>query len=240
MFRFRELIELWRSDNSLIRGLNDSYTMLESTHQMFVASVKSLRQSDKGEITIDIYKMDQMVNKYETKVRRNVLRHLAITGGVNIIPGLVLTSIVIDIERIGDYTKNIRDLARIHPKRLHCGRFEEDISKIEVAVEDMFAKGIPIFKASDKNGAHVMLRDTWWVVKKCDDIVDKLIVEDSAPMTSGDAVATSLYARYLKRIAAHFRTVVSSVVNPFERIGFRDEDEDEEPRDDDDTRDAPV
>lgn len=227
MFRFRELIELWRSDNSLTRGLNDSYTMLESTHEMFLASVKSLRESDEGETTIDIYKLDQMVNKYETEVRRNVLRHLAITGGVNIIPGLVLTSIVIDIERIGDYTKNIMDLAKIHPKRLKCDRFEEDISKVEKAVADMFEKGIPILKASDKKGAHEMLRDTWWVVKKCDDIVDSLIIEKDSAMTTGDAVSTALYARYLKRIAAHFRTVVSSVVNPFERIGFRDEDEDE-------------
>lgn len=227
MFRFRELIELWRSDNSLTRALNASYTMLESTHEMFLASVQSLRESDEGEMTIDIYKMDQTVNKYETEVRRNVLRHLAITGGVNMIAGLVLTSIVIDIERIGDYTKNIKDLAKIHPKKLDCGKFNEDITTIEKAVADMFDKGIPILKASDKKGAHEMLRDTWWVVKRCDDVVDSLILDENPSMSSGDAVATALYARYLKRIAAHFRTVVSSVVNPFERIGFRDEDEDE-------------
>ena len=31
---------------------------------------------------------------------------------------------------------------------------------------------------------------------------------------------SSLYSRYLKRIAAHSRNLISSIVNPFERIGY--------------------
>ncbi|MCK4774824.1 MAG: PhoU domain-containing protein, partial [Candidatus Krumholzibacteria bacterium] len=101
MFRFKELIELWRSDNLLTQALNDSHLMLESTEEMFTESVKSLRESDTGEMGVDVYKKDQIVNEYQREVRGKVLKHLAITGGANIIPGLILTSIVIDIERIG-------------------------------------------------------------------------------------------------------------------------------------------
>ena len=36
----------------------------------------------------------------------------------------------------------------------------------------------------------------------------------------GSASAVGLYARYLKRVAAHSRNLISSVVNPFERIGY--------------------
>ena len=35
-----------------------------------------------------------------------------------------------------------------------------------------------------------------------------------------DAAAVALYARYLKRISAHCRNLISSIVNPFERIGY--------------------
>ena len=42
-------------------------------------------------------------------------------------------------------------------------------------------------------------------------------------MSSGDAVAVALYVRYLKRVAAHLLNILSSVVNPFERIGYREE-----------------
>ena len=101
MFRFKELIELWKTANSLTQALEDSHVMLQSTHEMFSESVKTLRHSDNADLTVDIHKMDQTINKYEQQVRRKVLKHLAITGGVNMIPGLILTSIVIDIERIG-------------------------------------------------------------------------------------------------------------------------------------------
>ena len=40
-------------------------------------------------------------------------------------------SVVIDIERIGDYTKNIYDLAVNHPKKLNGGSVEDRLSKIE-------------------------------------------------------------------------------------------------------------
>jgi phosphate uptake regulator len=227
MFLFKELIELWRSDNFLTQALNKSYTMLESTFQMFSASKTSLRESDEGEIGIDIYEMDRMVNQYEKEVRRKVLRHFAITGNVNIMSGLVLTSIVIDIERIGDYTKNIRDLAIIHPKRLECGSFDGDVSRIETAVAGMFERGIPAFKASDKEAARAIIEENRWIIKRCDEIVDAFVREEERTLSSGDAVSAALYVRYLKRIAAHLRNTISSIVNPFEAIGFLEEEGEE-------------
>ena len=53
----------------------------------------------------------------------------------------------------------------------------------------------------DEDGCH-------WIMGRIDDI----------PI--GTSSAVGLYARYLKRIAAHSRNLISSVVNPFERIGY--------------------
>jgi len=225
MFRFKELLELWRSDNLLTQALNASHSMLESTEEMFDASVKSLRQSDSGEMGVNVYEKDQIVNKYERKVRRKVLKHLAITGGAHIIPGLILTSIVIDLERIGDYTKNIKDLAMAHPKRLKCGSYDEDIQKIEQGVADLFKAALPALKISDKDSAAQLIRDNWWMLKRSDELLDDLIKEKDESLTSGDAVTTAMYARFLKRIAAHLINMLTSVVNPFDRIGFHDDDE---------------
>jgi len=60
------------------------------------------------------------------------------------------------------------------------------------------------------------------MIKRCDAIVTGLIKAEDQTLTAADAVSTALYARYLKRIAAHLINVSSSVVNPFERIGFRE------------------
>ena len=227
MLRFKELIELWRTANSLTRAFEDSHVMLEITQQMFTVSVQSLRQSDSADVGVDIYATDQKINQYEQDVRRKVLKHLAITGGANIIPGLILTSIVIDIERIGDYTKNIKDLAAGHPKRLTGGRYNEDLVKIESGVGEVYARILPMLESSDAGGARMLMEGHWWILQKCDEIVNELIGSPDPEVTATDAVATALYTRYLKRIAAHLMNIASSIVNPFERIGFRAEGDDD-------------
>ena len=221
MFRFKELIELWRSDNLLTQAVNDSHVMLESTYEMFKESVRSLRESEGGEMSIDIYEKDQMVNEYEQEVRRKVLKHLAITGGVNIIPGLILTSIVIDIERIGDYTKNIMELAVAHPRRLKPGSYEDDLVKIEEGVTSHFEGVVSTIKTSDKEAAARLMDGSLWISGKCDGIVHELIAMEEPCFDNADAVSLALYLRYLKRVSSHLRNITSGIVNPFERIGFR-------------------
>lgn len=226
MFRFKELIELWRSDNLLTQAVKDSHVMLESTYEMFRESVASLRESDSGKIKIDIYEKDRMVNKYEQDVRRKVLKHLVITSGVNIIPGLILTSIVIDIERIGDYTKNIMELAVAHPKRLQTGKYEDELAKIEKGVMQLFEGVIPAIKTSDRAAAVKLMDESMWITPSCDRILNELIKTETPSFRASDAASTALYTRYLKRVSAHLRNIMSGVVNPFERIGFvREEDE---------------
>lgn len=41
-------------------------------------------------------------------------------------------------------------------------------------------------------------------------------------LSRGDTVTLALYVRYLKRVAAHLSNVLSSVLNPFELIGYRE------------------
>jgi phosphate transport system protein len=220
MFNFREIIELWRSDNLMTQALNDSHAALESTRDMYHESIRSLRRDD-GEMKINVYDMDQRINKYEKEVRRKVFKHLAITGGTNVIPGLILTSIIIDIERVGDYTKNIMDLAVAHPRILECGVFDEDLKKIEKDVGKLFDEIIPALKTTDKKTAVRLIEESWWMLKKCDEILTALIQERDPSLSPGNAVSTGIYARYLKRITAHLINVATSVVSPFERIGFR-------------------
>ena len=67
------------------------------------------------------------------------------------------------------------------------------------------------------------MRDHWWIIKKCDEIVGDLVASPDPQLSPSDAVATALYTRYLKRIGAHLMNIATSIVNPFERIGFREE-----------------
>ena len=71
------------------------------------------------------------------------------------------------------------------------------------------------------------MEGNWWILRRCDEIVKELIASPDPEISSTDAVATALYTRYLKRIAAHLMNIASSIFNPFERIGFRAEEDDD-------------
>ena len=169
----------------------------------------------------DIYNRDMEVNKYEREVRRNVLSHLSISGTGSLPSDFILTSIIIDIERIGDYTKNIVELAINHPGKLSGGIFEEKLQKIEKAVEDNFTQTRDCFESGNSNIASELLKKYDWVSRDCDSSLISLVKEEDKSMKTGNAVALALYFRWLKRINSHLRNVTTSVVNPFDRIGFK-------------------
>ena len=228
---FKQFYELFRKDNMLQQAYDRSLEMLEADREMFLAATSSLREHDDARIEIDIYSKDQLINAYEREVRRKVLTHLALTSKQSIAPGLALVSIVIDIERIGDLTKNIVDLALNHPGILHCGSLEEDIRKIETTVKTMFTLLIEALPDGDEDKAKEVMSEHWWIARRADEILNSLIVREDPDLVCNEAVSTALYVRFLKRISAHLMNIASSVVNPFDRIGFR-EDDLENPQDD--------
>ena len=218
---FKQIFEIFKSNSLYEQALSECHEMLAIDKTMLNASIQSLRKSDSADIDIDIYAMDKKINAFEQDVRRKVMTHLAVGGKEDISSGLVLVSVVIDIERIGDYTKNIYDLAVNHPKKLHGGSIEPQLSKIENHTLQLFEEVIDTFihqnveKASELMGAY---KEN--ISSQCDTITNDMIAGKISDLDIGSASATGLYARYLKRIAAHSRNLISSIVNPFERIGY--------------------
>ena len=58
------------------------------------------------------------------------------------------------------------------------------------------------------------------ISSQSDSITNDIITGKIDDLETGTASAVGLYARYLKRISAHSRNLISSIVNPFERIGY--------------------
>ena len=131
-----------------------------------------------------------------------------------------MVSVIIDIERIGDYTKNVVDLAVQHPAMLKGGAYEDDLQKIELAVEDSFKRVPKMFKNSDGDDARKLIEEYSWVNKLCTQHADDYVREADKSVNTSDAVALALYFRYLKRINSHLINIATSVVNPFDYIGF--------------------
>lgn len=219
---FRKFRELLASENLLETAYATTVTMLEFDTKMYDAARKVLRETDGVDLPFDIRRMDRKINKYEREVRRNVLTHLAVTGTQNLVPGLVLVSIVIDVERIGDYTKNIVDLASIHPERLHGGNREADLRAIEERIAEHFPIVISVLRTQDQQAARAVMAREQEIGGASESIVADMVLQRGPGVDSSRAVSLALYARYLKRINAHLTNIASAIVNPFHRIGFRE------------------
>jgi phosphate uptake regulator len=219
MFSF--LRDLLSSDNLLQQAFDATADMLREDYAMFKESIRSLRRSDNAELKFDIYAADKKINKYEREVRRKVLAHLAVSRPIDVTPGLVLISVVNDVERIGDYTKNISELAQAHPKRLHGFKYEEKLAEVEKTIQERFKDVTEAYSKSDEELAARLMKEHRDVSSWCDSVQHELIEGPTDDIYVGHGIALALYVRFLKRISAHLTNIVSSVINPFPRIGYR-------------------
>ena len=217
----KKWLAIFQKDTLMDQAYRRSYLMLDIAREMFVKAKESLRHREDSQIDPDIFEKDFEVNSYEREVRRNVFNHLAVSGTERLPSGLVLISIIIDIERIGDYTKNIVELAMNHPGKLHGGKFEKDLQRTEAAVEDNLDRTKTCFESCAQNSALKLLKDYEWVNPLCDKDLVGLVKEEDEDIKPGDAVSLALYFRWLKRINSHLRNITTSIVNPFDKIGFR-------------------
>ena len=220
---WKSLIRVFKKDNLYQQALGEACEMLETDGRMFEASVESLRRSDTADIAVDIKQLDKQINRSERDVRKKVMTHLVVSGGTELAHGLALVSVVIDIERIGDYTKNIFDLARRHPKRLNAGSLEAQLKALEEHTSKVFHDTIEAFKDSDETLARQVMDDYKEDIsadseKMTDDIIGGTVSDLEPP----EAAAVVLYARFLKRIGSHSRNIATSIVNPFHRIGYNE------------------
>jgi Na+/phosphate symporter len=217
---FKKWLAIFKKDTLMDRAYQRSFMMLDLTREMFLKAKESLRFREDTNVDLNVRDKDLEINKYEREVRRNVFNHLVVGGKADLPSALILVSIIVDIERIGDYTKNIVGLALDHPGKLKGGKYEKDLQRVESAVEDNFSKTRACFETGNTKSALKLLEEYKWVNDVCDESLIGLIKEDDKAIRPGDAVSLGIYFRWLKRVNSHLRNITTSVINPFDRIGF--------------------
>ncbi len=217
---WKQLLAAFKSGGLHQEAFEEALLMLEASHAMHRDAVAALHQ--KGILVADIYDRDRQINKYERSVRRKVLTHFTVSPKPDINMGLVLTSIVIDIERIGDYTKNITELASSLPEPFDGGELHEEILDLERVVNGMFRDLKPSLENADVELARKIFKDHKNLSGRVEGGLQLLRSDQVHRGQSGRAVTTALYLRYLKRVSAHIKNVATSVLNPYHRIGYKE------------------
>ena len=135
---------------------------------------------------------------------------------------MVLMNMVIDIERIGDYSKNILDLAIYYPEKLNTKELHPDLHEIEQVVKSRFDQTVNAIKTEDVELASKLLKGFKKNVTTASDrIVNHIISGELNFNTGSESAATVLYARYLKRIGSHLKNITTTVINPIDSIGYQ-------------------
>lgn len=220
---FKDLVSIWKSEDSLSQAWAASNDMLGYSHEMFIDSINALRSGEKNKVIKSIKQRDENINQYQRDIRKKVVTYYSISKDVrNIDSGLVLINMVVDIERVGDYTKNILDLAKHYPKKLVSEKISNDLRIIEKAVVERFGNTVKAVQKMDESIAKELIKSYRSDLGKLSDNLVASSISGSY-FTGEEHKASSmvLYARYLKRIGAHLKNITSVVVNPFESIGYK-------------------
>ncbi len=216
----KELFLMFRKKDDMDEIFEQTFNVMKKEYDMLKEVIYILRKTDKSETKIDIKKEDKKINKFQMEARKKIFTELAISGAENLNAGLVLMSIIIDVERLGDYAKNIIELAKVHPKKLKGGELEESVKDIEEKMNFIFEKTLDAFKNKDEDTAREAMEMHPKVTRVVEELLMILLENKAGGLNAGEAVALTLYLRFIKRITSHLTNIASSVVNPLERIGY--------------------
>jgi len=212
---YRDLLNIWKGSGLLRLCVDDLLKMFDISEMMFSAGWEMITGSGKVE---GLYRIDRQLNELQIAIRRRILEHLAINPAQDINASFVLAILVIDLERIGDYAKNLDEIAKHYPEPISGGAFDA-LHPMAERVKEMFAQTKIAITESDEELARRVMADQADLAMQADRLMDQLI--ESKDVSVKEGIVAALLSRYIKRVSAHLKNVASSVVNPYHRIGYR-------------------
>ena len=195
--------------------------MLEDGHDIFVTASDALFGGGKSKATKrEVRATDQEINQMQADVRRSLMIHASVnTGDLAVV--LQYASIVKDAERVGDYAKNLYDLVR-YGASFAGAPDEDELAGYRDSVATLILEAASVFDAMDTERAQELINKADGFLSDYDSHV-KAQCQVPPDTNAQDAVSRALYYRFLKRTTAHVMNVLTSLVQPLDRLDYYDE-----------------
>ena len=217
------VMSFFRSDEGGISQIESQVQrMIADARHTFDLAMNAVTGGAVETVADEVRRTDRQINVTEIEIRRELLVHISVHGTADAGEMLVFMNMIKDLERIGDYNKNIFDLA------LEGVSFSgaEDLEQI-LGFRDELSSRIAlmgeILDTRDEDRARAYIERSDHLRREFDGLVNEL-VHATAPALV--AVPRALLYRFLKRVAAHCANVVTAVVMPVDRLDYFDEDDD--------------
>jgi len=217
------VMSFFRSDEGGISQIESQVQrMIADARHTFDLAMNAVTGGAVETVADEVRRTDRQINVTEIEIRRELLVHISVHGTADAGEMLVFMNMIKDLERIGDYNKNIFDLA------LEGVSFSgaEDLEQI-LGFRDELSSRIAlmgeILDTRDEDRARAYIERGDQLRREFDGLVNEL-VHATAPALV--AVPRALLYRFLKRVAAHCANVVTAVVMPVDRLDYFDEGDD--------------
>ena len=219
MFKFFKRID---PESSGLAKMQRSFgrMLAEGRHTFDAATNAFLGGTSPDVVREDLFATDKNINHLERQIRREVVIHGSVHGATELPACLVMMSIVKDAERIGDYSKNLFDLAAVHQKTTD-DEYYEDLLELKDKISRLIDEARAIYAGQDERQAKDFIQRGDKLQDHCDRKVETLLSPE--PRTTQPA-ATALCYRYYKRVLAHLLNIVTSIVMPIDKLDYYDED----------------
>jgi len=214
---------LFHPSSSVEQSRADVLEMIRSCQDMYVMVLQVLKDEHPDHTVERVGAMDLRINKLQLDVRRRSYQHMALKPGKELLPTLQLNEIVGEIERVGDYSKDIADLAEMIPGGVNWDKYEEGMATLKDQIVEMFALTEQTIDTGDESASARATELFESISRYTDATLAEAIRQDPGEeeLVERWLLALVLMLRYSKRVAAHLRNAVLTISNPYQRLGYR-------------------
>jgi len=217
----KDLLKAWRNKSLPGKMYVEFTQMLADARWMFKESCEAIfNPNGVTDTRSSLFKKDVSINKTERRIRKQIVKHLAINPGSDVAACLILMSVVKDAERVGDYCKNIYDTRELMGRGFPKDEFYDRLFSQHEHILAAFKNVSTAFAQGDEILGQKAIKKGFELGNEFNDLVKTLA---ASKLPTRHSVCLTLVSRHMKRISAHLGNIASSIVMPVHKIDYFDE-----------------
>ncbi|MAF89392.1 MAG: hypothetical protein CL963_02695 [Euryarchaeota archaeon] len=222
----REISDIYHKRPLLDSAYTSAVEMLKRDSYMFseacaaVLDDVSIRTpKTKGSIITTLESEDERINLYERDIRKRILKYLAENSAPDVKRSLVLTSLVIDLEQLGDYTVEMARLTLLNPHKVDNSLHMKTMRNYRDRLNMMFSLSAEALAEKSKKKATQVSKLNQGLLTDSEKFLRKL--ERGKNLRMADVMFYMLLTRYFRRVGGHLENISMGIFQPFQYVGFK-------------------
>jgi phosphate transport system protein len=218
---FKELFSVFKSARPIDSASKDFARMLALAQEMVLeASAVYWGRAYSARERTALYRKDVEVNKLQRRVRKQLVAHVTNTECRHVAYAMLIMSLAKDVERIGDYAKNLVELVDMGSEGLPEDENTRELAQIRDATEELVRSAADVFLESEEDAATELTIEGRNTAKRCDKLISSIA---EANYEGATTVVLALGARFYKRIGGHVLNLLSGVIMPLHKLDYFDD-----------------